>query len=43
MPPLSDPCLFWRYGLNGGGYGRYMGKLVHRLAWELVHGSLDRS
>ena len=43
MPPLSHPCLFWRYGLNGDGYGRHGGKLVHRLVWEQVHGSLDRS
>ena len=43
MPPLSDPCLFWRYGLNGGGYGRHAGSLVHRLVWEQVHGSLGRT
>ena len=43
MPPLSDPCLFWRYGLNGDGYGRHRSRLVHRLVWEQVHGSLDRS
>ena len=43
MPPLSDPCLFWRYGLNGNGYGRDGGKLVHRLVWKQVYGSLGRS
>ena len=43
MPPLSDPCLFWRYGLNGDGYGVYRGQRVHRLVWAQVHSSLERS
>src|SRR5215467_12835292 len=43
--PQSDGCWSWRGHKNSAGYGMFqvagVGKvLVHRLAWELIHGPI---
>lgn len=32
--PLDTPCHIWNGNINVTGYGRYSGKLVHRLSYE---------
>lgn len=34
-------CIEWQGVKNSSGYGRQSGKLIHRLAYELVHGPID--
>lgn len=38
----KDPsgCWFWTGALTPDGYGRFNGKLAHRVAWEEEHGPL---
>lgn len=33
-------CVVWTGAVDKDGYGRYRGKLVHRVAWELEHGAI---
>ena len=32
--PLASPCLIWRWGLGGGGYGVIEGRYAHVVAYE---------
>ena len=50
VPPRFDlPCFVWSGSLDGGRYGRYgtarnhgftSSSLVHRIAWQLLHGDV---
>jgi HNH endonuclease len=47
LVPHSEGCWGWRAHTNSAGYGMFqvagVGKvLVHRLAWELVHGPIPQ-
>ena len=35
--PLVEPCLIWRWGLDGNGYGHLGGKGTHIVAYEESH------
>ena len=39
MPtPLASPCLIWRWGLRGPGYGGIGGRYAHVVAYEQSRG-----
>ena len=37
--PLAPPCLIWRWGLTGDGYGVLKGRNVHVVAFEQSRGA----
>lgn len=40
--PRPDGCWIWMWGRNSAGYGGYLSKGAHRVAWELTNGPIPK-
>lgn len=38
----TGPCWLWRAATNSSGYGTFAGRMAHRVAYEMVVGSIPR-